>query len=200
MSSFPDGSLFLQARNCICMIVMFLWTSPSVGQSPAQASLEKMRQDLMKIDKSVTETESKIKEIRDARFLPDLYFALGEFLVEKSRYMYAIKVAENKGTPLNEIDFTMEKRPKFRAIEVYDILIDKFPKLAERDKAIFFKAHELRELGRLEEMVKAYAQLTREYPESSYWEESQLVIGDFFFVFISKLKYPYYNILNDVLQ
>ncbi|MBK8202683.1 MAG: tetratricopeptide repeat protein [Bdellovibrionales bacterium] len=76
----------------------------------------------------------------------------------------------------------MEKRPKFRAIEVYDILIDKFPKLAERDKSHFpFKAHELRELGRLEEMVKAYAQLTREYPESSYWEESQLVIGDFFF-------------------
>ncbi|MBK7842618.1 MAG: hypothetical protein IPJ71_02825 [Bdellovibrionales bacterium] len=139
MSSLPDGSLFLQARNCICMIAIFLSTTPSVGQSPAQASLEKMRQDLMKIDKSVAETESKIKEIRDARFLPDLYFALGEFLVEKSRYMYAIKVAENKGTPLNEIDFTMEKRPKFRAIEVYDILIDKFPKLAERDKAIFLR-------------------------------------------------------------
>lgn len=181
MSSFSNGSLFLHARNFACMIGMIFCIHPSFGQSPAQASLEKMRQDLMKIDKSVTETESKIKEIRDARFLPDLYFALGEFLVEKSRYMYAIKVAENKGTPLNEIDFTMEKRPKFRAIEVYDILIDKFPKLAERDKAIFFKAHELRELGRLEEMVKAYAQLTREYPESSYWEESQLVIGDYFF-------------------
>ncbi|MCB0385777.1 MAG: tetratricopeptide repeat protein, partial [Bdellovibrionales bacterium] len=144
-------------------------------------SLEKMRQDLAKINKSIDETEAKVKDVRDARFLPDLYFALAEFLVEKARYMYAIKIAENKGTPMDELDFNMEKRPKFRAIEIYDILIDKFPKLPERDKAIFFKAHELRELGRLEDMVRAYAQLTREYPKSAFWEESQLVIGDYFF-------------------
>ena len=151
------------------------------AQVAQQISLEQMRQDLAKINKSVDETETKVKEVRDARFLPDLYFALAEFLVEKARYMYAIKVAKNKGTPMEELDFNMEKRPKFRAIEIYDILIDKFPKLPERDKAIFFKAHELRELGRLEDMVRAYAQLTREYPKSAFWEESQLVIGDYFF-------------------
>lgn len=95
-----------------------------------------MRQDLMKIDKSVTETESKIKEIRDADFFNTLYFALGEFLVEKSRYMYAVRSREQKDS--NEIDFTTEKRPKFRAIEVYDIRIDKFPKLAEAGQSHFF--------------------------------------------------------------
>lgn len=154
---------------------------PAAAQVAQQISLEQMRQDLARINKSVDETEEKVKEVRDARFLPDLYFSLAEFLVEKARYMYAIKVAENKGTPLDELDFNLEKRPKFRAIEVYDILIEKFPKLPERDKAIFFKAHEQRELGRLEDMVRSYSQLTREYPKSAFWEESQLVIGDYFF-------------------
>ncbi|MBK8202684.1 MAG: hypothetical protein IPK68_10345 [Bdellovibrionales bacterium] len=77
MSSLPDGSLFVQARNCICMIMIFLWTTPSVGQSPAQASLEKMRQDLMKIDKVSLKPSPKLRKSGDARFLPDLYFALG---------------------------------------------------------------------------------------------------------------------------
>lgn len=181
MTSSSIGTFFGQARKEFTLFFVLFLGQYSLAQAPSEISLEKMRQDLSKISKSIEETESKIKEVRDARFLPDLYFAIAEFLVEKSRYMYAIKIAENKGTPITELDFNLEKRPKFRAIEIYDILIEKFPKLPERDKAIFFKAHELRELGRLEEMVRAYGQLTREYPDSPFWEESQLVIGDFFF-------------------
>ena len=158
-----------------------VFSSLSSAQVRQQMSLEQMRRDLAKVNRSIDETKVKIKKIRDARFLPDLYFALAEFYVEKSRYMYAIKMAENAGTPLEELDFTAEKRPKQFAIENYEILIDKFPQHPDRDRALFYRAHELRELGRTEEMVKAYSQLTREYPNSEYWPESQVVIGDFFF-------------------
>ena len=95
--------------------------------------------------------------------------------------MYLIKVGENPKTPQEELDFTGERRPKMQAIETYDTLIEKFPKLPERDKALFFKAHEQRELGRLEDMIRTYAQLTKEYPNSEYWTESQIKMGDYFF-------------------
>lgn len=164
-------------------LIALLLTMSSLAQAQTVGglSLEQMRRDLVKLEKSIIETKDKIKNVKDAGFLPDLYFALGEFLVEKSRYQYAIKVAENPKTPLEELDFTAEKRPKLEAIQVYETIIDKFPKLAERDKAIFYRAHELREMGRLEDMLRAYIQLTNEYPNSEYWTESQIVIGDYFF-------------------
>lgn len=164
------------------LIVLLLYT-PSIGfaQAGQQISLEQMRRDLAKVNKSVDATKSKIKKVRDARFLPDLYFALAEFYVEKSRYMYAIKMAENSKVPIEELDFTAEKRPKQFAIETYETLIEKFPQHPDRDRALFYRAHELRELGQAEEMIKTYSQLTREYPNSEYWPEAQIVIGDFFF-------------------
>lgn len=163
------------------LTLLSLTLSLAFGQVTQQMTLEQMRRDLARVDKSLEETRQKLKTVRDARFLPDLYFALAEFYVEKSRYMFAIKVAENPKTPMEELDFTGERRPKMEAIEAYDMIIDKFPKLPERDKAFFFKAHEQRELGKLEDMVKTYAQLTKEYPDSEFWTEAQVIIGDYFF-------------------
>lgn len=168
----------------IRLLVLSFWmvaSTVALGQATQQPTLEQMRRDLARVNKSIDETRSKLSSIRDARFLPDLYFALAEFYVEKARYMYSIKVTENPKTPAEELDFTAERRPKMQAIETYETLIDKFPKHPERDKALFFKAHEQRELGRLEDMVKTYSQLTKEYPNSDYWMESQINIGDFFF-------------------
>ena len=168
-------------RAGVATIIALFYVPVALGQVTQLMTLEQMRRDLARVDKSLEETREKLKTVRDARFLPDLYFALAEFYVEKSRYMYALKVAENPKTPMEELDFTAERRPKAQAIEAYDMIIDKFPKLPERDKAFFFKAHELRELGKLEDMVKTYAQLTKEYPQSEFWTESQVIIGDYFF-------------------
>ncbi|MGE0764600.1 MAG: tetratricopeptide repeat protein [Bdellovibrionales bacterium] len=164
-----------------CWTALFFFAFQAGAQVADGISLEQMRRDLVKLDRSIMETKDKIKLVKDARFLPDLYFALSEFLVDKSRYMYAVKVAENPKTPPDELDFTAEKRPKLEAIQVYETIIEKFPKLEERDKAVFYRAHELRELGRTEDMLKAYQQLSVEYPNSVYWTESQIIIGDYLF-------------------
>ncbi|PIU01320.1 MAG: hypothetical protein COT74_02120 [Bdellovibrionales bacterium CG10_big_fil_rev_8_21_14_0_10_45_34] len=153
----------------------------SFSQVTRTKSVQQLYHDLERVNKSVDETRSKMQEIRDARFLPDLYFALAELYVDKARYMYAIKRAENEGTPLEELDFTNEKRPKQQAIEIYQNILDKFPNIAERDRALFFMAHEYRELGQVEEMVKTYGRLTRDFPNSIHWSESQLLLGNFFF-------------------
>ncbi len=144
-------------------------------------TLEQMRNDLIRIDQGIEVTRKRIRDVKDARFLPDLYFTLSEFYVNKSRVMYAVKVAERKGVAIEEIDTTAEKRAKVQAIDIYQTIIDKFPKLPERDRAMFFKAHEQRELGLLDEMLITYRQLTSEYPKSQYWSESIVVIGDYLY-------------------
>lgn len=171
----------LQMWLALLGIVIGLWGLPIFAQLEGVRTLEQMRRDLIKIDRSIQESKEKIKKVKDAEFLPELYFALAEFLVQRSRYMYAIKVAENPKKSITELDFTGEKRPKLEAIQTYDTIIEKFPRLESRDKAIFFKAHELRELGRRDDMLKTYLQLTKEYPNSAYWIETQIILGDYFF-------------------
>lgn len=136
---------------------------------------------LVKIDKNIESTKEQIKSIKDASYLSDLYFVLAEFLVEKSRVLYQLKIAKNPNVPVEELDFTFEKRPKEEAIGVYDVFLEKFPSESRGDRALFFKAHELRELGRAEDMLKVYRQITKDYPNSQYWAESQLIIGDIYF-------------------
>lgn len=162
------------------LLILFL-PCITFGQATEQITVEKMRFGLLKIEKAIESTKEKIKNIRDAKFLPDLYMSLAEFYVTKSKYQYALKIAESPNTPMDELDFTFEKRIKVLAIDAYNLLIDKFPKYEQRDKAIFFKAHEQREMGNFDEMVVTYNQLTKEYPLSTYWLESQIILGDYFF-------------------
>lgn len=172
--------ILLRIVLLICISIMILM--PSIpGNSSQPMSLERMRLNLVRLDFSIEETKSNIKSIRDVRFLPDLYMALAEFLIEKSRYMYAIKVIETEGAETTTVDFAAEKQPKLEAIEVYDTVIDKFPTYRHRHRALFFKAHELRELGRQEEAMQTYSQLIKEYPESEFWEECHIIMGDYFF-------------------
>ena len=168
-------------KLALCLFLVHLSTpSLSLSQEITALSLEQMNQNLIKIRQSVKETKEKIKTIRDVRFLPELYFALAEFYIEEAKYTYLIKVSENEGTPIEELDFSSEKRLKTLAIKSYDYIIERFPKLEERDEAFFLKAHELRGMGRLKDMVQVLGTLIREYPLSKYWEESQIIISDYF--------------------
>ncbi len=154
--------------------------TPFGNAAPGERSLEELRADLKKIEASIEATREQLRTIRDARFLPDIYFALAEFHVDKSKYMFAIKLEENKGTPQSELDFTLEGRPKRQAIEIYQNFLDKFPSHPDRDRAYFFMAHEYRELGDLEPMMKTYIRMIKEYPNSRFWEEAHIVLGDYF--------------------
>ncbi len=150
------------------------------AQVTEQKSVDELRKDLEKIEQSIETTRERLNTLSDARFLPDLYFMLAEFLVDKSRYMIIIKQLENEDVPPEEIDLNAEKRSKFQAIDVYKSILEKFPNLKERDRALFFMAHEYRELGQLEDMINTYRKLTAEFPNSPFWSESMLVIGNQF--------------------
>ncbi|MCC6276482.1 MAG: tetratricopeptide repeat protein [Oligoflexia bacterium] len=160
----------------VCLILSLSWSA--WGQE--EKSLEQLQADLSKINQSVEVTRQKMRDVRDVTFLPDLYFVLAELYVEKSRYQAAITRKKEPNTPINELDFSDARKSKKQAIEVYQRILEVFPKADFRDRALFYMAHEYREMGALEEMVKTYIRLTTEFNKSQFWEESQLVLGDYF--------------------
>jgi tetratricopeptide (TPR) repeat protein len=167
------------------MILRFLLATTILFSSLALAQLEdktlgQMQADLAKIERSIEVTRSKMKEVKDVSFLPDLYFVLGELYADKARYLYTINLEQNPGVPTTELDFGDTQKAKRQAIEVYQRFIENFPKGPGLDKAYFFMAHEQRELGNIEEMVKIYQRITRDFPKSPFWEESQLILGNYF--------------------
>lgn len=165
----------------IFLSIFFSFVVSIVAQAQVpEKTLGELKADLAKIEKSIEVTRQKMKEVKDVSFIPDLYFVLAELHVDKGRYLYAINVQENPDTPMNEIDFSDTQKAKKQAIEVYQRFLENFPKNPNLDKANFFMAHEYRELGNIEEMVKIYTKITREFPKSKFWEESQLILGDYF--------------------
>jgi tetratricopeptide (TPR) repeat protein len=145
-----------------------------------EKSLAQLQAEMAKIEKSIEVTRQKMREVKDVAFIPDLYFVLAELYVDQSRYIYAIRRQEQPDTPIEEIDFSEAQKAKRQAIEVYTRFIENFPKSNELDKAYFFMAHEYRELGMIEQMVQTYMKITKDFVKSRYWEESQLILGDYF--------------------
>ncbi len=158
--------------------VLLLNGSYSYAQD--KKSIPELKADLNRIEKSIDVTRNKMKVVKDVTFLPDLYFVLAELYVEKSRYLVTLTRQKNPGAPVNELDFSDSKKTKKQAIEVYQRILETFPKSDILDKALFYMAHEYTEMGNVEDMVKTYVRLTTTYPKSQYWEESQLLLGDYF--------------------
>jgi tetratricopeptide (TPR) repeat protein len=146
----------------------------------SSSELEDIVDQLKNTEKKISVTASEIKRIRDTEFLPDLYFSLADLYLQKSRLMYMIKVSKSKGTPISEIDFTAEKRPKQEAIDIYQKIYAFFPKSKLRDRALFYKALELRDIGQTDAMIKAFGSLNQEFPQSPFLLEANIILGDYF--------------------
>lgn len=169
----------MKFKKLVFLVIIILCNS--VGAQDSDLSISDLTKKLVKVDTNIKSTKEQMQNIKDASYLADLYFVLAEFMVEKSRVLYQLKIARNPNVPPDELDFTFEKRPKENAIGVYDTFLEKFPSESRRDRALFFKAHELRELGRAEDMLKVYRVITKDFPTSQYWSESQLILGDTYF-------------------
>ena len=136
---------------------------------------------LAEVEKKIAITKKEMGKIRDATYLPDLYFTLADLNVEKTRILVVLKNAKNPGKKPEDIDYTMEKRPKQEAIDIYQKIYTFFPKYEKRDKALFFKGIELRDLGKFEEMIRTFIQLSKEFPNSEHYNEANIIVGDFLF-------------------
>jgi len=143
--------------------------------------VEKLKRDIFKVDRSLIETERLIAKSRNAPYLPDLQFRLAELYVEKSRYVYFLQVEQRGGDNKGAIISPETKLLKQKAVQLYNRLLREFPDFHDADKVTFYLAHEMRELGQFDEMLKTLNELIARYPKSPLRLESEQIIGDHYF-------------------
>ncbi len=173
-------------KNIIFLLLIistaFVSTSLFSSQVTAQkATLQQVNKDLSSIEKSIKITKEKMKEVGDISFLPDLYFVLADLQHEKSRLLYEDAKLRFPKKNLDDLDLTASRKAKKQAIETYTRFTENYAKDEFVDKAFFNIAMSFRELGQIDDMVKTFIQITKDYPKSKFWEESQLRLGDYFF-------------------
>lgn len=140
----------------------------------------KLKEDKKKTEMAIISTKALIGKSRNRPYLPDLYLRLAELYVEKSRLVYFI--GKNQPSAEDESLRTLEvKTLKSQAIEIYQRILGNFPDYPDRDKVLFFMAHEYREMGRKAGMLMQYREIVDKYRNSSYAPESHLLLGDHYF-------------------
>ncbi len=143
--------------------------------------ITKLRRDIFKVDRSIGETDKLIAKSRNAPYLPDLQFRLAELYVEKSRYVYYLQAETRPDGAKGAIVSPETKLLKQKATQIYFRLLREWPDFKDGDKVTFYLAHEQRELGTFEEMLKTLGDLIRKYPTSPLRLEAEQILGDYFF-------------------
>ena len=142
----------------------------------------KIKRDLVKVDRSIAVTENLIAQSRTAPYLPDLIFRLAELFVEKGRYRFFLEnenlIGQGKSGSaiIPEVTLLGEK-----AISLYDRILHEYPDFKDSDKVRFFIAHQQRDLGRMDKALTAYNDLVDKHPKSPLAAEALLIIGDYWF-------------------
>ena len=141
--------------------------------------IQKLRRDIFKVDRSIGETEKLIAKSRNAPYLPDLQFRLAELYVEKSRYVYHLQAEtrQERGAMVSPETRLLKQK----ALQIYNRIQREFPDFKDGDKVQFYLAHELRELGQFDEMLKALDELIKKYTASPLRLESEQILGDYYF-------------------
>jgi tetratricopeptide (TPR) repeat protein len=140
----------------------------------------RLRREITKVRFAVDSTKELIDRSRGQPYLPDLYMRLSELHVEEARYHYFIAY---EGTKRREraVTSVQARLLKNQAIGVYKRILDEFPTYPDRDKVLFYIAHELRELGEYPDMLKYLERVIAEHEQSVFRNESLLVVGDYYF-------------------
>lgn len=162
------------------MFIYIVVTLSSFTVEAQNVNPKELSKDIKNTDVMIQVTKKKMKEIGDVSFLPDLYFVLADLYHEKSRLTFEEAKLKAPGKKIDDIDNTASKKAKKLAIESYFRFTENYPKDDRVDKAFYNIALSYRELGQIEDMVTIYKKITKEFPKSKYWEESQLRLGDYF--------------------
>lgn len=156
--------------------------NPLVTRAKEKSDLvEKLRRDIFKVDRSVGETDKLIAKSRNAPYLPDLQFRLAELYVEKSRFVYYLQSETRAEGQKGALVSPETKLLKQKAMQIYNRILREFPDFKDADKVTFYLAHEQRELGEFDGMLKTLNDLVRKYPSSPLRLDSEYILGEYWF-------------------
>ncbi|MFO0728014.1 MAG: tetratricopeptide repeat protein [Myxococcota bacterium] len=152
-----------------------------VPKPPApEDEVARLKREIIKVRFAVASTKELIDRSRGQPYLADLYLRLAELHVEEARYHYFIAY---EGTKRRERSVTsvQARLLKNQAIGIYKRILDEFPNYQDKDKVLFFIAHEYRELGEYPDMLKYLERVIAEHEASIFRNEALLVVGDYYF-------------------
>ncbi|MCB9729674.1 MAG: tetratricopeptide repeat protein [Deltaproteobacteria bacterium] len=139
--------------------------------------VEQLRLRITKVRGAIQETREAIARSRGAAWLPELYVRLAELLSEEARYHFEVAY-EREQRSSRVLHVPQVRFLKEQAISVYRRVLAEHPDAALADRILFNIGHELRELGRYDEMVAALEELSTRFPKSPLRAEALLVLGD----------------------
>jgi cellulose synthase operon protein C len=147
-----------------------------------QRLLEKLKRDIIKVDRTIKVTKGLIVQSKAAPYLPDLFFRLAELYVEKSRYTFVLQAEESSTSVQSSSMIAPEVRLlKGKAQQLYHRILNEFPDYRDSDKVRFYLAHEYRELGEFPDMLATYQELIDKNPKSPLVDEATYILGDYWF-------------------
>ncbi|MBK7860955.1 MAG: tetratricopeptide repeat protein [Archangiaceae bacterium] len=150
-------------------------------QKEKEDLVNKLKRDIFKVDRAIGETNKLIAKSRNAPYLPDLQFRLAELYVEKSRYTYYYQAETRSDNAKGAIVSPETKLYKEKAVQIYNRILRENVDFHDGDKVTFYLAHEQREMGEFDTMLKTLGDLIRKYPSSPLRLDAEQILGDYFF-------------------
>ncbi len=147
----------------------------------ATGDLAKIEAELAKVERAMEETETLAARTPTAQYLPELRFRLCELYVQKSRLVFHQLAAKRASDEKGSLTSPEVRLLKEKAVALYGRLLKESPDYAGADKALFFMAHEQRELGKFDDMVATLVDLTKKHPKSPLAKQGELIVGDHYF-------------------
>lgn len=163
-------------RNLAHLVMVFLLASTAWS-----SEAKKLEADLARVSSSIELTKKRIKSAQEIEFLPDLYFMLGELLVDKAKISYSLKKEKNPGVPNEELDFASEKQIRLEAIENYRLIEERYPQFPSLDKVLYTQGQEFLQLNDSDSALKTFKKIVDRFPKSSYFPKALVEIGNIFF-------------------
>ncbi len=178
MSALIVALLLTQAPNVLSRKL----ENPLVTKQKEKEELvNKLKRDIFKVDRAIGETNKLIAKSRNAPYLPDLQFRLAELYVEKSRYTYYYQAETRADNAKGAIVSPETKLYKEKAVQIYNRILRENVDFHDGDKVTFYLAHEQREMGEFDTMLKTLGDLIRKYPSSPLRLDAEQILGDYFF-------------------
>jgi tetratricopeptide (TPR) repeat protein len=159
------------------------------------------------LDDEIAQLQDIIKTSPEGPSKSDLLFRLAERYYEKSRGIYYSEMQEydkliqewmdkrekDSEAPEPKINNRRSQVYTKQAMDVYRIILEKYPEYQRRDEVLFTMGYNLYESGEKPEGVKMYWELIKSYPESRFVPDAYLAMGEHFFnsndVFNAKKAY-----------
>ncbi len=141
--------------------------------------VEQHRSRISKVRNAIDETRGVIAASRGAPYLPELYMRLAELTSEEARYHYMVASEREQGAAALHVP--QVRVLKEQAIGTYNLIINRYPESHLTDRILFNISQEYRELGSFDKMRGSLERLVKEYPDSPYYYEALLVLGNHHF-------------------